>query len=175
METLRQWLRSVVVIIILGGFLEFMLPADDLRRFARMVLNLLLVLALIGPLMQVVRRAPGEVQLPAVVVPEGPSTADLVTAGENLRQKSQGLFLIEGEERLSRRVSDVAGMVPGVRGVQAKVVLDSGGAVGRVEIVIGSAPQDYDTASDAVRRTVSALLEVPPEVIQIRRGPEGGH
>lgn len=174
MEALRGWLRSVVVVIIIGGFLELLLPSDDSRRFVRMVINLLLVLALVGPLVQLVRKTPGEIRLPAVVVPEGPSTAELVTAGENLKKKSRALFLAEGRERLIGRVREIVQMLPDVQTANADVILDSEGMISRVDIVIGCAAEKREAASSAARRIVSALLEIPPESIRILGDSKGG-
>lgn len=166
MDALRQWLGSIVVIILLGGFLEFILPEDGMRRYVRMVVNLLLVLAMVGPLVQFLRSESPESGWPAVVVPSGEQTAELVSAGVKMRQTAQNLFHTEGEQRLSRRVAEVAAMVPGVQKATAAVTIGTDGALEKVDVRI-SCGGDREAPTTAVRRTIAALLEIPPEQVHI--------
>lgn len=168
MEALRNWLRSVVVIIVLASFLEYLLPGDELRRYVRMVVNLLLVLALVGPIVQIIRRPPTGLAWPAVVGPPQEQTAELVSAGQRLSAQAQSLFVKEGAGRLSKRIAEVAAMVQGVASADADVVLDSEGAVTRINITV-ACTGDFENVSDTIRKTVGALIEIPVELVTVNR------
>ncbi len=51
MQALSAWARDLVLIIALAAVLEMALPQGDFRRFARLVMGLLVLLALLKPLM----------------------------------------------------------------------------------------------------------------------------
>lgn len=168
MEALRTWLRSVVIIIVLASFLEYVLPGDELRRYVRMVVNMLMVLALVGPIVQFIRHPPAGAMWPEVVGVPQEQTAELVSAGQRLSEQAQSLFVKEGAERLSRRVAEVADMVQGVDSAEADVVLDSEGAVTRVNIAI-ACTGDFEIIRDSICRTVGALIEIPAELVVVSR------
>lgn len=168
MEAIRNWLRSVVVIIVLASFLEYLLPGDELRRYVRMVVNLLLVLALVGPIVQIIRRPPAGLAWPAVVGAPQEQTAELVSAGQRLNAQAQSLFAKEGAGRLSKRIAEVAGMVQGVDSASAEVVLDTEGAVTHINIAV-ACTGDFESISDIIRKTVGALIEIPVEIVTVSR------
>lgn len=45
-----HWIRSLVVIVLLGNLAEFLLPRGDLKRYAGLVIGLVLLAAMISPL-----------------------------------------------------------------------------------------------------------------------------
>lgn len=175
MDILRQWLKSVTVIIIIGGFLENLMPADDMRKFVRMVINLLLVLAIIGPLVPIVTKgiqAPG---LPEVMLPAASQTAELVTAGQEIARQSQNLFLSEGQKRLEQRISEIALMIDGVKSASAAIQMDDYDTIFGVSLTIECPASDYGGIADKIRRTLAALLDTDPALITIfRSNVKGG-
>uniref|UniRef100_A0A7C1JF00 Stage III sporulation protein AF n=1 Tax=Ammonifex degensii TaxID=42838 RepID=A0A7C1JF00_9THEO len=48
MERHTLLVRNVIVIVILAGFLDLLVPAGEMRRYVRMVVGLLIVVALLG-------------------------------------------------------------------------------------------------------------------------------
>ena len=175
MDVLRQWLKSVTVIIIIGGFLENLMPADDMRKFVRMVVNLLLVLAIIGPLVPLVTKGIQEPTLPKLMLPAASQTAELVTAGQEMAQQSQNLFLSEGQKRLEQRISEIALMVDGVKSASAVIQMDGYDRIYGVSLTIECAASNYDVTADRIRRTVAALLDTDPASITVfRSNVKGG-
>lgn len=175
MDILRQWLKSVTVIIIIGGFLENLMPADDMRKFVRMVINLLLVLAIIGPLVPLVTKGIQAPVLPEVMLPAASQTAELVTAGQEMARQSQNLFLSEGQKRLEQRISEIALMIDGVKSASAVIQMDGYNTIFGVSLAVECAASDYDAVANKIRRTVAALLDTDPALITIfRSNVKGG-
>ena len=58
MTALGSWLRKLVGTAIILGFMELILPEGDLRRFARVVMGLLVVFTLLQPLAGFLRQDP---------------------------------------------------------------------------------------------------------------------
>ena len=47
MDILRQLIQTIVVIVILAVFLEMLLPRGDMRRYVKMVMGLLIIVAVL--------------------------------------------------------------------------------------------------------------------------------
>jgi len=169
MDVLRQWLKSVTVIIIIGGFLENLMPADDMRKYVRMVVNLLIVLAIISPLVPLLTKDIQDLALPQVTLPAASETAKLVAAGQRVAQQSQNLFLSEGQKRLEERLNEIALMVEGVKSSSVAIQMDRYDQVRGIAVTIDCPTSDYDVAADKIQRTMAALLDMDPALILIYR------
>jgi stage III sporulation protein AF len=44
-----HWVRSLIIIVLLGNLAEFMLPKGDLKKYAGLVVGLVLLLAMVSP------------------------------------------------------------------------------------------------------------------------------
>ncbi|NLW16120.1 MAG: stage III sporulation protein AF [Firmicutes bacterium] len=53
--TLREFVRNVLVIIVLASFLQLILPRGSMRRYAHLALALVMVLTLLSPLLALTR------------------------------------------------------------------------------------------------------------------------
>lgn len=51
----REFVRNVLVIVVLAAFLQLILPQGGMRRYAQLALALVMVLTLIGPLLALTR------------------------------------------------------------------------------------------------------------------------
>lgn len=79
MEAARVWVRSIAVLVMVAAFLDFLMPQGSLRRFARVVMGLFVLLAILQPVVTLmhqeiaVTRAllTGADQLPAFGHPGG--------------------------------------------------------------------------------------------------------
>lgn len=52
---LREFVRNVLVIVVLAAFLQLILPPGSMRRYAHLALALVMVLTLLGPLLALTR------------------------------------------------------------------------------------------------------------------------
>jgi stage III sporulation protein AF len=77
------WVRTLIVIVLLGNLAELVLPKGDLRRYAGLVVGLVLLLVMIRPLLSLVdlvNREPAAT--PFNWVSSGPSLDDAITIEE---------------------------------------------------------------------------------------------
>ncbi|NMO96877.1 stage III sporulation protein AF [Paenibacillus lemnae] len=58
MEWLTEWLKSVIVVVMFAAFVELLLPGKSMERYARLVLSLLILLALLKPIIGLFYEAP---------------------------------------------------------------------------------------------------------------------
>ncbi|MFB5268374.1 stage III sporulation protein AF [Paenibacillus enshidis] len=58
MSWLGEWLRHLVMIVLLAAFVDLILPSRSMERYVRLVLSLLILLTLISPIAQLLRGNP---------------------------------------------------------------------------------------------------------------------
>jgi stage III sporulation protein AF len=52
-KTVTEWVRDLVVISLTFAFVEMLLPANDLRRFARVVMGIIMIAVIIGSVLDI--------------------------------------------------------------------------------------------------------------------------
>lgn len=110
MEFIQGWVRGLVALVVLVGFVELMLPQDGFKPYVRMILGLLVVLALIRP---IIYKLPEWQHMELTLAKPDYPVEDLMTLGENIRRRGAAaasrLMPVERqlEEELRRRIPDI--------------------------------------------------------------------
>ena len=113
METVRNLVQNLIVIVILAVFLEMLLPAGEMRRYVKTVMGLLVIVAVLQAIGGVVR---GEwrLELPEPALnspyPGTPGLADIMAGGKQLRNGQQEKALQEYRRGIARQVRALAGL-----------------------------------------------------------------
>ncbi|OZB94772.1 stage III sporulation protein AF [Paenibacillus sp. XY044] len=58
MEWLGNWLKEVIMVVLLATFVDMLLPSRSMERYVKLVLSLLVLVTLLNPLIQIVTDAP---------------------------------------------------------------------------------------------------------------------
>lgn len=165
-----SWLRSILVVALLGWLLEALQPASDMKRYTRLAIGLLVMVAVMRPLIPVLQTLSQRVADPFLKYQD---------VGTVLQQ---GVFLEQGEERLAlrnyheevdRAAAAAADAVPGISSASAAVTFGSGDApAGAVVTVSARAP----TASLAqeVQQAVAEALGMTAGAVRVDFGKGGG-
>lgn len=66
-----QWVKTLVIIVLVGNLAEFLLPKGDLKRYTGLVVGLVLLLAMVSPLTMIWHKLP--VSVPSLAA-TGPAT-----------------------------------------------------------------------------------------------------
>ncbi|HHW92317.1 MAG TPA: stage III sporulation protein AF [Firmicutes bacterium] len=56
LDYLRDWVKQLILIVILAGFIDLVLPTGSTRKFARVVVGLFVIMALFNPLLLLLRQ-----------------------------------------------------------------------------------------------------------------------
>lgn len=123
MNALHAWARDLVVIVALAAILEMALPQGDFRRFARLVMGLLVLIAMVKPLLgylQVAVALPGG-ELRAVRSAEGGYT---FVGDSSLFGTAAGAYQAQMRDQVARLVSASLGL--DLASVSVDVDLESG-------------------------------------------------
>ncbi|MGE5674249.1 MAG: stage III sporulation protein AF [Mycobacterium leprae] len=125
MEFLKDWVRNLVMLVILAGCLELLVPAGGMKKYVRMTMGLLVVLAVTRPILGFLGR-PIVVDLSALASTEGqplPGLEQIMQQATAFRAKNSALALDEVRWKIEAEVSDAAKRVKGVKGATARATL----------------------------------------------------
>jgi stage III sporulation protein AF len=56
MEWLADWLKQIVLLVLIAAFLDLLLPNNALERYVKLVMGLLIILAILTPVFQLVQK-----------------------------------------------------------------------------------------------------------------------
>ncbi len=124
METIRLLVQNLIVIIMLAVFLEMFLPQSDLRRYIRLVMGLLIIVAVLQAVSSLAKSS-WQQALPEQIIdtenPGFPSLGEITAAGENLNKDQSEQAREKYRQSLARQISALVGIRSDVEVVSAQV------------------------------------------------------
>jgi len=192
LDALQDLVRELVVLVILAVLLELLLPEGDLRRYVRMVLGLLIIVAALQTAVSFWNRdLAADLSWVTLSRPDQEVTQEFIREGERLWQLGQAQAMEEYEEGLARQIRALAGLnqevavadvnvrftpgrTAGEPGRLEEVVLIVGGPHGgAAEVPVGAHPESRPAADpEAVARLrglVADFYGLTPEQVKVRQ------
>lgn len=125
MDFLKEWVRSLVMLVILASAMELLLPMNSMKKYVRMTLGLLVTLAVLQPAFTYLGKEV-VVDTTLFVKEENdrlPSMGEIMTKAAEFRERNTELTLTEARARLAAEVRDAALAVDGVGEATGSVTL----------------------------------------------------
>lgn len=128
-----------MLIVVLTGLLEMLLPENQMKSFVKVVMGLFIIVTLLGPVAEAVKWD-GDWALGGFWAPgEGEQqTATVLSAGQKMGEKWGERVWEDYQQRLARQVEAMVNLVPGVARSEAKVTLREKGdlySLGAIESI----------------------------------------
>lgn len=140
MDALQNLVRELVVLVILAVILELLLPEGDLRRYVRMVLGLLIIVAVLQAAVSFWNRGlADDLSWVTLGQPDREATREIMRDGERLWQAGQARALDRYEEGLARQIKALTGLNQEVAVADVRVRLEESaraGEPGRLKEVV---------------------------------------
>lgn len=166
MEALKEWVRTLAMLLILATCLELLVPMGGMKRYVRMAMGLLLMLSMINPLFAFLGQ-PVDLD-PAVFAPQTeahlPSLDEIMAEASRFREKNEALALEQTRARLQEEAARAARSVAGVAEARAEVALavEAGGySLERITVIITPGRRDAVRPVRAVLPVQSGSDEEP--------------
>ncbi len=164
---MKEAIRSLLALVLLGGFLELLLPADEMRKYSRMVVGLLVLFSLLRLVItgiddlgteRIFRSLEGEE--PAL------SSRSLLAEGERIRQagmKKAGEVITP---LVTERVKKLLQEVTGDEGLQLQLTVTEGEKIAGVKIVLY---RDPAWPAGTLERLAGEILGINPEKVEVEK------
>ncbi len=111
-SALSDWLKHLVVLILLAVFLDMVLPSTSMQRYARTVLGLIVMLAMLAPLQALINSHFNigllESQLTGPLVATSPSVAQATDGVQTFRNDLASTLVQEVHDALGIQLDNVS-------------------------------------------------------------------
>ncbi len=170
MEVLRELIQTIIVIVVLAVLVEMLLPGGDMRRYVKMVMGLLIIMAILQAAAGVVNSQFMQ-DVPAVTVSDtgAPPLEDIMAVGQELAGKDRDKAEQQFSEGLSRQVLALVGMNPEVQAVDAQVSLDGENSDIREITIIFNVEDESGAGGQQASNGIGGDLGVQPVVVDLDR------
>ena len=167
-DTLRNLVQNIAIIIIITTFLEMLLPNTQMRRYVRLVLGLFVIAMILNPITSILS-SEMDFEVGSWVPPGTESDLEtILTDGSNMSRMSQEAALEEYRLRLEQQIAALVKLVPSAGSVDVEVALQENredslpGAVKKVEITI-TTDEDSENADGFGEETGVESVEIGSE------------
>ena len=191
MDVLVEIVKNLLVIIILAGFLELLLPTGSMKPYVRLTIGMFVLIAILSPLVRWLY--PQEaLQINAWEWSDhSAGQQQIMDKGSQLHNQILDYSNSEVQSKLEGQISAIALLVPGVSDADSKISLNSDGSIQKVTInvsgadtrdtnqsTVGVFPGEEDTSIDPavearmaeIMKNMFGLSEQQIE-IQVKGGP----
>jgi stage III sporulation protein AF len=136
LDVLTEIVKNLLVIIIVSSFLELLLPEGNVKPFVRLAIGLFVIIAVLSPSLTFLYDNPHlQVKLWDYQADEDLSR-QIEQKGRKLSQSLHNSGNTYLKDKIAGQISAVALLVPGVDDVHTSVLMDAGGNMQEVKIVV---------------------------------------
>lgn len=179
MAQIADWLKKIISLIIVAGFLELLLPNNNLKGVTRLVLGLLVIMILMQPLTQLFNIpidliTAATLYNPEIKVAQIPVSDKLITEGEKIRKRWESVFVADGFQVLETKLKRIIALIEEIELEQLDLE-QKDGQLERVVITVKSKEEQRLTPAFQVktRQEICKMialvsdLNITPEQIEV--------
>lgn len=136
MAVLAGMVKNVLVIIILGSFLEVLLPEGRVKPFVRFAIGLFIIIAVLNPVLNALfDKKDFEVNLWDYQV-SLEQEREILEKGNRINQQIAASTEVGIKEKMEGQVSAVAMLVPGVKEVKTSATLNGERGLNKLDLIV---------------------------------------
>jgi len=126
LEIIRLLVQNLIVLVVLAVFLELLLPAGEMKRYVKLVMGLLVIIAVLGALGSLLR-GDWTLQLPEPALGDsragGAGLTEIMAGANRLSQDHRARALAEYRRALARQAGALAGLSGEITVLSAEVAV----------------------------------------------------
>jgi len=135
MAAITDWVRGLVILVVLASLLEMLLPMGSMKKFVQLAMGLLILLGIVRP---VVNLLGGSLSLDPIPLAEPagelPTMSEIMVQANQFQERNQALLLREAEERLVAAAQGAALAVEGVAEAAVTLQLTEGASLEQMRV-----------------------------------------
>jgi stage III sporulation protein AF len=131
-KTVTEWARDLVVITLAFAFTEMLLPANALRRFARVVMGIVMIAVIIGSILDISSAMDDAIESQAgfaLSQADTPDRINWIAKGELLTHVGLEVTQVEAERKIVAQLESIARLASGADEAHAEIKFTSQGDV----------------------------------------------
>jgi stage III sporulation protein AF len=158
MEIIRQLVRNLAFLAILSAFLEMLVPLQGTRRFVQVIIGLFIMLAVLGPIVTLLRQQPPlNFTMPVSSGSDGADLNKILEQGQSMQEVTSAQEQDAYVQGLDDQIEVMCRLVPGVTAAKATATLSpdaslkSLGTVQKVVVELQSSSQQVVSPVEPVQ------------------------
>lgn len=163
---MKEAIRSLLALILLGGFLELLLPEDKMRGYSRLIVGLLVLFSLMRMVITGIEDLTPEMIFRSLQGEEPPSSQSLLEEGERINragaEKAGEMIAPVLTEKTKKLIQEVTGDEK----LQLELVVTKGERITGVKIVLS---KDLAWPSGTLERLAGGILGINPEKVEVEK------
>lgn len=165
MQWLAGWVRDLVIIVFFVSIAYMLLPENHLRQYARMVMGLIVIAALLTPMLDLMRLDP--TGFDAFGTGESASMENIIAHGRFIAEEARYRLTEEGRSRGVEHVASVVELALGAAPMELDVTWLADGSIERLFVTVarhGEQPPDVERAA----RLIAGYFGLRREQVNLR-------
>ena len=172
MDSLRELVRSLAVIIILTSFIEMILPDAQMKRYTRLILGLFVILLILNPVLVFLDDGSGFAAQGWASPDESSRLEEILDDAQQISGQSQEAAIKQYAGRLEQQISALVKLAPEVEDARVVVKLEdnaaqlASGSISQVTVTANikkeSKEEDTDSAAGIADINIGSGTEKTP-------------
>ncbi|HBF38340.1 MAG TPA: stage III sporulation protein AF [Firmicutes bacterium] len=157
MTQVAEWLRNIIAAIILAGFLEMLLPSNELKSVTRMTMGLVILMILLQPVLQFLDLPQHiSLSLPSISNSDSPQTQQIIAQGLKMRTEWTRGIQEQNKIMLESKLKNIMGLIDEVQ-VESVKLDYQGEQLNKAIVQLKSARQGIQDISSIKRKIVDSV------------------
>jgi len=182
MSWLNEWMREVIMVVLLATFVDLILPSRSMERYVKLVLSLLILLTLLQPIINLFKDSPEQKLSAAFKIQELNSTnftngkettlQQILSQAEQMKHQQQTQSLQWAGEEVAQQMKQQIQEQTGSMVQEVKVILalvpakeaneQASPSITSVDVVLQQEPEDLEEPSDQDDHNSSQQIAIAP-------------
>ncbi len=172
-HNLTDWLRQLITIIIVAGFIEMLTPENSLKKTVKLVIGLMVMVVLLQPLTRFFKIPlvpDGIIHLNSIANQQ--ASQQVLERGLEMRHRWQAGFDIQQQALAEEKIISVIGLIDGIELREVRFSDSASGPLGVsirvVPAVEGELSKDFeDKMTMKIRQSVRLVCNFSKEQIEV--------
>lgn len=174
LDFLREWVKSIVLLMFLAGFMEMLIPTGNMQKFIRVVIGLFVIMTILNPILTLMRQEVVWRSLPWSL--DAVSTEDvtkIIQQGELVAATGQEQALLHYQRQLEEQVRVIVMSIADISNARAQVLLETDpnaaahGSIKGIKVWVDSGSRE-----ESLPVVKPITVQVETEVAQKEQGDE---
>ena len=126
MDALNAWIKQIILIVLFAAFLELLIPGNSYKKFVRVIMGLLILLAVMRPLLHFLEPQGDGLTVQEVAVLNVDNKAEILTQAAKIQSERERIVFEQYRRELIKQIKVLVGTVDGISAVTAEIVLHEG-------------------------------------------------
>lgn len=126
MDALNAWIKQIILVVLFATFLELLIPSNGYKKFIRVIMGLLILLAVMRPFLYFLETRDDKLTVREVSGLNIAGNANVQSQSNEIQKERERIAFEQYRKELIKQIKVLVETVEGVSAVAVEVVLNDG-------------------------------------------------